>query len=287
MNTAEILKIHNAWRRGDDTRTQDELGFSVTDIGRAIDDAVRAIAERDKLRAELAQERERAVSARAGGEPEGVRSLLVECERALCCPDPAQRQVTASKVLRVLTAAPTAPAAKPEPIDDESPKRRIGELGNMLHNLSCELQDNHELADRVSTLACEAWDLGKELSPTAPAAKVPDEVYRLIDNAQALVAFRGHASYSDSYFGERKGQLKERLNDLNQAVNVLLVALSAAPQPAEQQPAPDVARLVEALESAKNLIANHSGETLPVKYAGDQIEQIDSALSAYRKGDQP
>lgn len=52
----------------------------------------------------------------------------------------------------------------------------------------------------------------------------------------------------------------------------------------EQRPAPDVARLVEALESAKNLIANHSGEVLPDEYAGDQIEQIDGALSAYREG---
>ena len=53
MNTVEILKTHNAWRRGDDTRTQDELGFSATELGLAIDDAVRAIQERDKLRAEL------------------------------------------------------------------------------------------------------------------------------------------------------------------------------------------------------------------------------------------
>ena len=45
-------------------------------------------------------------------------------------------------------------------------------------------------------------------------------------------------------------------------------------------PEPDVAALVEALESAKNLIANHSGEALPDKYAGDQIEQIDAALAA-------
>lgn len=41
--------------------------------------------------------------------------------------------------------------------------------------------------------------------------------------------------------------------------------------------------LVEALESAKNLIANHSGEMLPDEYAGDQIEQIDAALAAHRK----
>lgn len=49
MNTKEILKTHNAWRRGDDTRSMDDLGFSVTELGMAIDDAVRAISERDQL----------------------------------------------------------------------------------------------------------------------------------------------------------------------------------------------------------------------------------------------
>lgn len=47
---------------------------------------------------------------------------------------------------------------------------------------------------------------------------------------------------------------------------------------------PDITRLVKALDSAKNLIANHSGEVLPDEYAGDQIEQIDAALAACRKG---
>lgn len=45
----------------------------------------------------------------------------------------------------------------------------------------------------------------------------------------------------------------------------------------------DISALVEALDSAKNLIANHSGEMLPDEYAGDQIEQIDAALAACRK----
>lgn len=63
---------------------------------------------------------------------------------------------------------------------------------------------------------------------------------------------------------------------------VIRKMLVSAPQPAEQQS--DITRLVEALESAKNLIANHSGEVLPDEYAGDQIEQIDAALAAYRKG---
>lgn len=59
MKTIEILKTHNAWRRGDDTRSMDELGFSVTELGIAIDDAVRAIQERNQLRADIEKERDR------------------------------------------------------------------------------------------------------------------------------------------------------------------------------------------------------------------------------------
>ena len=83
MNTIDILKTHNAWRRGDDTRTQCELGFSVTELGIAIDDAVRAISERDKLLAELAQERERGRKMEAAKQPD-VTLLLELLSHARC-----------------------------------------------------------------------------------------------------------------------------------------------------------------------------------------------------------
>ena len=50
-------------------------------------------------------------------------------------------------------------------------------------------------------------------------------------------------------------------------------------------PAPDAAQLVEALESAYHLIDNHSGETLPISHASDQMGMIDDALATYRKGE--
>ena len=50
------------------------------------------------------------------------------------------------------------------------------------------------------------------------------------------------------------------------------------------QPPPDAAQLVEALESAYHLIDNHSGETLPISYASNQMGMIDDALAAYRNG---
>ena len=45
-----------------------------------------------------------------------------------------------------------------------------------------------------------------------------------------------------------------------------------------------VSELVGALESAYHLIANHSGETLPTSYASDQMDMINAALAAHRKG---
>lgn len=62
----------------------------------------------------------------------------------------------------------------------------------------------------------------------------------------------------------------EDIARLDSAITALVGERSGASQPEQSG-------LVEALESAKNLIANHSGEVLPDKYAGDQIEQIDAA----------
>lgn len=50
----------------------------------------------------------------------------------------------------------------------------------------------------------------------------------------------------------------------------------------DPQSAPSVSALVDALESAYNLIANYSGETLPVSYAADQMDMINAALLSQR-----
>jgi len=55
------------------------------------------------------------------------------------------------------------------------------------------------------------------------------------------------------------------------------VPVYAAPQPAEQQPAPDVAGLVEALELASKTLTMACLE-------GEVTRRIDAALAPYRKG---
>lgn len=42
----DIIKEHQAWRRDETDKTFDELGFTVTELGQAIDIAIKALEER-------------------------------------------------------------------------------------------------------------------------------------------------------------------------------------------------------------------------------------------------
>lgn len=75
-----------------------------------------------------------------------------------------------------------------------------------------------------------AFKAGVEYAETKEALRLTDSVERLIDCANTVVSYRNHASYSESLFGEKKGQFKDDLNELSRALNVLY----AAPSPAEQ-----------------------------------------------------
>lgn len=60
------------------------------------------------------------------------------------------------------------------PIDDESLARQIGEVGNQVHNLGCEQQNNEALSDRLAELANDLWKLAKCAPTTAPQVAVPE-----------------------------------------------------------------------------------------------------------------
>ena len=53
------------------------------------------------------------------------------------------------------------------PMDDDAPAAIIGEIGNQIHNLSCELHGNDEVADRLSGLAGRLWNAAKQLPARA------------------------------------------------------------------------------------------------------------------------
>lgn len=62
-----------------------------------------------------------------------------------------------------------------EPVDDCSLSARIGELGNQLHNMSCEHQNDEHLSERLSELRGIAWSLASEVAaPPTPACTATD-----------------------------------------------------------------------------------------------------------------
>jgi len=46
-------------------------------------------------------------------------------------------------------------------MDDNCPAARIGELGNQVHNLGCDYQNDEDLSDKLGILAIMLWDLAK------------------------------------------------------------------------------------------------------------------------------
>lgn len=47
-------------------------------------------------------------------------------------------------------------------LDDSSLRSQIGGIGNEIHNLSCEHQNNEKLSDRLSDLSSRLWKLAQE-----------------------------------------------------------------------------------------------------------------------------
>ena len=48
-----------------------------------------------------------------------------------------------------------------EPMDDNCSSARIGDLGNLVHNLGCDYQNDEDLSDKLGRLAIMLWDLAK------------------------------------------------------------------------------------------------------------------------------
>ncbi|WP_411839215.1 hypothetical protein [Paracoccus sp. ME4] len=69
--------------------------------------------------------------------------------------------------LHPATAADDLRAA--EPVPDDCICARIGELGNQIHNLGCEYQNDEKLSDRLAELRKEAWSITRAAALSQPA----------------------------------------------------------------------------------------------------------------------
>ena len=71
----------------------------------------------------------------------------------------------------LLAADREAAQAEAVPVDDRSLQFRIGEIGNQVHNIACEHQDDEDLSERLADLRSRLWAIAQELAP--PAAPAP------------------------------------------------------------------------------------------------------------------
>lgn len=80
------------------------------------------------------------------------------------------------------------PARQPQILDDDSLARQIGEIGNQVHNLGCDHQNDEDLSERLATLACALWGLAQRSPKQAqkPAVPSPDAARELISGVRSV-----------------------------------------------------------------------------------------------------
>lgn len=77
----------------------------------------------------------------------------------------------------------TAEQLEERPISEDSLQSRIGDIGNCIHNLSCEHQDDDKLASRLQEVRGKAWGLSIDVGALERRVIAAEA---LLKSAQAL-----------------------------------------------------------------------------------------------------
>lgn len=67
-----------------------------------------------------------------------------------------------------MTDKPTRIAALEAQLADETLAARLYEIGNQVHNIATENQNNEGLASRLAGIASQIWSIASEATPPAP-----------------------------------------------------------------------------------------------------------------------
>jgi len=82
------------------------------------------------------------------------------------------------------TPRPVSAEGNP-PMDDNCPAARIGEIGNQVHNLGCDYQNDEDLSDELGQVAVTLWDLAKKSATRTQAQTEREELENLLTRAIA------------------------------------------------------------------------------------------------------
>lgn len=130
--------------------------------------------------------------------------------------------------------------AKPvEVLDDASMQAKVSEIGNQIHNLGCEYQNDEALSDRLRELRDQLWDISKNYTKPVDVAAVrrqaSKEAYWQAEDILTKERTKRHKQYDD-YTGENYTQ-KERYRVAVQVLNIVIKEIRAlSAEPAQGEP---------------------------------------------------
>lgn len=107
-------------------------------------------------------------------------------------------------------------------LDDSSPRAQALGIGSELHNLSCERQNDEELAEQLQGFAVRLWDLAKRLPADNELAHLQRENERLreaIGEGTTAVSRLISISEKQSFVHPNEGDMAREIRDkMNRAL---------------------------------------------------------------------
>ena len=94
-----------------------------------------------------------------------------------------------------MNASPLQAIEESGPMDDNCPAARIGELGNQVHNLGCDYQNDEDLSDELGQVAVTLWDLAKKAAIRTQAQRERDEI---VDEALGFLGYKTASQHQDA-----------------------------------------------------------------------------------------
>ena len=120
--------------------------------------------------------------------------------------DPREVAQYISDCIRALSPTPQADHI----LDDSSLRAKVGELGNQIHNLGCEYQEDEKLAERLGELRSIAWGLAQVASTTPQADPVREVMSEALSFAQEFA--HGMSFHRDKNLADWAHKVHEKID---------------------------------------------------------------------------
>ena len=126
----------------------------------------------------------------------GVSSVFPDDYEAVEVESDSEGLIHPRMVQKVLPDSCEKLESEPCMLPDDHPVRRMGDLGNQVHNLGCELQNDEGISDELGEISLRLWDLERQLRIRTKVERERENLAKVINDAYVR-ADKWQVSYLD------------------------------------------------------------------------------------------